>query len=140
MAQVHGEDDRMAELVEGLLAIVPEAAVVYLYGSEAAGEAGPGSDLDLAMLADRPIEPHRIAKAREALAELARRDVDLVDLSRASTVMQAQVVSTGRVLRDADPQQRERFETRVYSAYARLNEERRGILERIQREGRIHGR
>lgn len=54
--------------------------------------------------------------------------------------MQAQVISRGTLLLDLDPTQRERFETRVYSAYARLNEERRGILERIQREGRIHGR
>jgi hypothetical protein len=65
--------------------------------------------------------------------------VDL-DLSQVSTVMQAQVVSTGRVLRDADPSHRERFETTVYSSYARLNEERREILDRVRREGRIHGR
>ena len=33
----------------------------------------------------------------------------------------------------------ERFEDLTYSAYARLNEERREILEQIRREGRVHG-
>jgi len=131
---------RLAALVETLVAAIPEATTVYLYGSEAAGEASSSSDLDLAVVAAEAIAPRRIAEAREVLAETARRDVDLIDLARVPTVMQAQVVSRGTILRDADPAHRERFETRVYSAYARLNEERREILERIQREGRIHGR
>jgi predicted nucleotidyltransferase len=129
-----------AELLRALEGTLPEAVAVYLYGSLAAGQAGPRSDVDLAVLAAEPIAPERLARAREALAEALRRDVDVVDLRRASTVMRAQVVSTGRLLRDADPSYREAFETTVYSAYARLNEERRGILERIRDEGRVHGR
>ncbi len=54
-------------------------------------------------------------------------DVGLVDLHATSTVMQAQIVSTGRVVLDADRGARARFETIAYSAYALLNEERAGI-------------
>ena len=36
------------------------------------------------------------------------------------------------------PGTRERFEDFVFASYARLNEERRGILEDIRRRGRIH--
>jgi predicted nucleotidyltransferase len=140
MAQAEINDDQSARLVEALATDVPEATTIYLYGSSASGQATAGSDLDLALLGHAPIASERLARARESLSESFRRDVDLIDLSRVSTVMQAQVVSTGRILRDADPAHRERFEMRVYSAYARLNEERKGILERIQREGRIHGR
>jgi predicted nucleotidyltransferase len=140
MPETEPRAEKMAALVETLIALVPEATTVYLFGSEASGQASASSDLDLAVLAAESIAPARIAKAREALAEAVRRDVDLIDLTRASTVMRAQVVSRGTILRDADPGERERFEARVYSAYARLNEERREILERIQREGRIHGR
>jgi predicted nucleotidyltransferase len=127
-------------LQRGLVDALPEATAIYLFGSIAAGDSGRSSDIDLAVLASEPIAIERLARAREHLAELARRDVDLIDLARVPTVMQAQIVSTGRVLRDADPGHRERFETIVYSAYAHLNEERREILERIEREGRIHGR
>jgi predicted nucleotidyltransferase len=134
------EREAIAAALRALGDALPEATTAYLFGSTAAGDSGPSSDLDLAVLASDPIAPDRLMRARERLAELAHRDVDLIDLTRVPTVMQAQIVSTGRVLRDADPAQRETFETRVYSAYARLNEERREILERIQREGRIHGR
>lgn len=130
-------DDALGRAVAETL---PEATAVYLFGSRATAAAGPASDVDLAVLAPDPIAPERLVRAREVLAERLRRDVDLVDLRCASTVMRAQVVSTARLLRDADPPFRERFETTVYSAYARLNEERRDILRRIRDEGRIHGR
>jgi predicted nucleotidyltransferase len=128
------------ELAERLASVLPEASAIYLFGSVASGDARADSDLDLAVLGARPLPPERLSRARQELAELLRRDVDLVDLARAPTVLQAQIVSTGRVIRDLDPAGRERFETYVFSAYARLNEERRGILERIRAEGRIHGR
>lgn len=130
-------DDELARLVAEAL---PEARAVYLFGSFGTDAASTSSDIDLAILASTPVAIERVVSLRELLAERMRRDVDLVDLLRASTVMQAQVVSTGRVLLDADPSFREQFETTVYSSYARLNEERREILERIQREGRVHGR
>jgi len=137
MATGAPSDDVLREAVHEAL---PEATHIYLFGSLARGPGGPESDVDLAVLAAEPLAPERLAEAREALSERLRRDVDLVDLARASTVLRAQVVSTGRVLRDTDPGLREEFETRVYSSYAQLNEERRGILERIRSEGRVHGR
>jgi hypothetical protein len=69
-----------------------------------------------------------------------RRQVDLVDLRSATTVMASQIVTTGVLLYDGDPAARGRFEDYVYSAYARLNEERRGILQRIAAEGTVYGR
>lgn len=130
-------DTALSEVVGAAL---PEAVVAYLFGSLAGDATRPGSDVDLAVLAASPIPPVRLLEAREELEERLGRDVDLVDLARASTVLRAQVVSTGRLLRDADPRFRERFEALVYSAYARLNEERREILARVRDEGRIHGR
>jgi len=57
----------------------------------------------------------------------------------ASPSSAAAIVSKGSLLRDSDPTRREHFETTVYSSYARLNEERREILARIQSEGRVRG-
>jgi hypothetical protein len=69
---------------------------------------------------------------------LLHRDVDLIDLRQASTVMRMQVVSTGESLFSADDPKREQFETMVYASYARLNEERRGILDDIRARGRVY--
>lgn len=77
---------------------------------------------------------------QERLAASLGRDVDLVDLTSATPVMAMQVVGHGRLLYDRDPERRGRFEDRVFSAYARLNEERRAILDRIASEGSVYGR
>ena len=118
---------------------VPGLAAVYLFGSHGSAEARPGSDVDLAVLADRPLGPVERFDVQERLAACLGRDVDLVDLRSASTVMQARIVSTGRVVLDADPGERARFETVAYSAYALLNEERAGILADIAARGTVYG-
>jgi hypothetical protein len=66
--------------------------------------------------------------------------VDLVDLRAASTVLQMQVVSSGELLFEGNALERQRFEMLVFSSYARLNEERKAILQRIREEGRVYGR
>jgi hypothetical protein len=74
------------------------------------------------------------------LASVLKREVDLIDLRSASTVMAIQVISTGRLLYDADASVRGGFEDFTYSSYARLNEERREILTRVRVEGTVYGR
>ena len=68
------------------------------------------------------------------------RSVDLVDLLRVSTVMRMQILESAVLLFERDTSARQRFETAACSAYARLNEERRVILEQIRKEGTVYGR
>jgi hypothetical protein len=77
---------------------------------------------------------------QETLAAQLGRDVDLIDLAGASTVMAMQVITGGRLLYDDASGLRDRFEDLTFSAYARLNEERRGILDRVAAEGTVYGR
>ena len=53
--------------------------------------------------------------------------------------MASQIITTGVLLYEGDASARHVFEDFVYGRYARLNEERRGILERIAREGSVYG-
>ncbi len=127
-------------LLEILRAQVADPVAVYLFGSVAQGDTSATSDLDIAVLAARPLtEAHRLA-VEEQLAVAAGRDVDLVDLRRASTVLRAQVVGHGRLLFETDATARELFEDLVYSAYADLNEARRAIIEDARSEGCIFAR
>lgn len=113
---------------------------VYRFGSSAHGTTHRASDADLALLARRRLDPGLRFDLQERLAGVLGHDVDLIDLVAASTVMAMQVVATGRLLYDGDPAARGDFEDRTFSSYARLNEERRGILDRISREGTVYGR
>jgi uncharacterized protein len=118
---------------------IPDLVVIYRFGSTVRGDARASSDVDLAVFAAAPLEPVRRFELQERIAEFLGKDVDLVDLRTASTVMRLQVVSRGIAIDVARPQERRAFEGEVLSAYARLNEERREVIERVRREKSVHG-
>lgn len=128
----------LRSVLEPLLSDVTDLVALYRFGSRAAGEAHPRSDLDLALLA-APLDPMERFELQERIARQLAIDVDLVDLRRASTVLLVQVIDRGEVLIDASPIEREHFEARALSDYARLQEERRGILDDIRDRGSVHG-
>ena len=132
------QEDRRA--VAAIRRAVPDLVAVYRFGSSVSGERSPGSDVDLAILATIPLDPLRRFDLQERLASALGTSVDLVDLRAASPVMAMQVIGTGRLLLDQDASARGRFEDLTYGVYARLNEERRGILERVAAEGTVYGR
>ncbi len=127
-----------AHVREILEAALPDLIAVYQFGSAGTPAMRPDSDLDLAVLNAHPEDPVAVWELAQRIAEVVGRDVDLVDLRRASTVMAAHVVSEGQRLLCTDAEQRAAFEAYTLSDYARLNEERRGILEDIRKRGRIH--
>ena len=132
------QEDQVA--VAAIRLAVPELVAVYRFGSSVSGERSPGSDVDLAVLATTPIDPMLRFDLQEQLASALHQSVDLVDLRAASPVMAILVIGKGRVLLDNDASARGRFEDLTYGVYARLNEERRGILQRVAAEGTVYGR
>ena len=118
---------------------IPGLIALYSFGSQSRGTARPDSDVDLAVLASTPIpELRRFALVQELAVHL-HRDVDLVDLRKASTVMRMQVLSTGVCLKAPDELVRQEFEMYVYADYARLNEERREVVKGIAHRGLVYG-
>lgn len=74
----------------------PGISLAILFGSLATGTAGPGSDLDLAVYADRPITSDEKMQLIEELALQIGRPVDLVDLKTAGLPVMGQIFSKGR--------------------------------------------
>jgi uncharacterized protein len=126
-------------VVEHIRSSVPEVEAIYLFGSRASGQHSPGSDYDIGVLAAAPLDPVFRFDLQEALASKLHAPVDLVDLRTASTVMRVQVIEGSRLLYERNVFLREFFEATVLSAYARLNEERRDILEDVRKRGSVHG-
>lgn len=126
-------------MIEYIGRAVPNLIALYRFGSQAQGTARPGSDVDLGVLAQAPIPAMRVFELAQELALHLHRDVDLVDLRTASTVMRMQVISTGTCLNALNEPARREFEMYAYSDYARLNEERRDILKRITQSGVVYG-
>lgn len=107
--------------------------VVYVFGSASTGRMRADSDIDLAFLPEITSSPVEVFEVANALAELLGREVDLVDLSRASTVMCKEVMRTGTVISEVRPDKRQWFEMKTLSDYARLNEQRAPVLEKIKK-------
>ena len=125
----------MGRVVEALF---PEALGVWIYGSVADGTARADSDIDIAILPDRPIDGwERHERAAEIGARL-HREVDLVDLRTVPPVLRFEVFANGRRVAGRDPSTCNFFETTAVSAYQRLNIERREVFAAIRERGTIY--
>jgi len=84
--------------VRALLSAQPDIQVAIAFGSTAAGNAGPDSDFDIAILAERPLDASRRSELIRTIAEVTGRPVDLIDLRTAGVMILRSVFRTGRRL------------------------------------------
>lgn len=129
----------MADIVAHLRSVLSDVIAVYRFGTWGTVAERIDSDLDLAVLTRQRLPAAQSWEIAQQLATLAGRNVDLVDLHVASTVMAAQIVSRSERLYCSDARRCAEYEDYIYSAYARLNEERRDILRDIRERGSVYG-
>jgi uncharacterized protein len=110
---------------------------IYLYGSQASGDATSNSDWDIALLPTSKMNAVTLWKVGQELARFLDRDVDLVDLLQTSTVMQYEIIRNGKRLFAQDESACNAFESQVWSMYLRFNEERSEILKEIQQRKQV---
>jgi predicted nucleotidyltransferase len=113
-----------AEVVESLrryfAARQPAPACAYLYGSVARGDAGPASDVDVAVLFREAPPATLDGLALDIAGDLERiigRPVDIVVLERASPDLVHRVLRDGILVHESDASARIRFETRKRAEY-----------------------
>ena len=76
--------------------------MIVLFGSSVKGSMRNDSDVDIAFFSEQDYDSYEVFMVAQELATIIRRDVDLIDLSKVSTVMKAQIVSSGRVIYCSD--------------------------------------
>lgn len=132
--------DRLTDVLQDVLADVPELAAVYAYGSRAGGHPLPLSDLDLTVVLrddprDRdPLFAERLS-ARIASALRTPVEIDVHVAEDLPLPVRGRVVTEGRLLFQSDPSRRVAFET----ATRRLYFDFLPFLERDAREGILSG-
>ncbi|MBT2655405.1 nucleotidyltransferase domain-containing protein [Bacillus sp. ISL-18] len=113
--------------------------LIVLFGSRVKGTFHNESDIDIAYLSDNKVlDKYEIFMLSQELAARLGRDVDLIDLNQASTVFQAQIIHTGKVIYCIDDQKRQQFELKTLKMYTKLNEERFPVLKRIDESGSVY--
>lgn len=124
-------------VVRSLLAHWPDALAMYAFGSRVQGHARPDSDLDLALLVPGYAQPLQRWELAQQLATALGCEVDLLDLRAASTVMQYQVLMTGRCLWAQQPAAA-LFECFVLNEKLDFDAARAGLLADIAQRGSIY--
>lgn len=112
---------------------------VYAFGSRIQGTADERSDLDLAVLVQGYADPLTLWPLASEAAYIAGCPVDLLDLRRASTVMQQQVLTKGERWWAALGNEAGLFECAVLSDKLELDRARAPLLRDIERDGRVYG-
>lgn len=124
-------------VIEVLASVKPR--LIYGFGSAFQGAPRADSDVDIAYLPSGNISSlENFRLAQEAAVHLGR-DVDFISLREANAVLKAQILKTGELLFSSDDHFRHEFEMYALSDYARLNEERRPVLDRVREEGTVYG-
>jgi predicted nucleotidyltransferase len=135
------ERERVLSAVrESVLEVLPDAVAIYVYGSIARGDEGPGSDVDVAVL----LPPNRRIDdplgLMAAIAARVGRDVDVVDLRGAGDTLRGEVLREGRTVFAADADAVLDWEASAMSRYARHREEIRDLLGDFGRTGVSYAR
>lgn len=116
-----------------------------LIGSQARGDAGPLSDIDIGIWHEPDLDPPARLSLQLALASAAARalgtdEVDVVMLNRASPLLRHRAIRDARRLVERDPKTRVRFEAKALVDYLDTKPLRaelaRGLRHRIE-EGRF---
>jgi hypothetical protein len=111
-------DDR----VRAVLAQVPEIAAAYLFGSRALGRPRPSSDVDVALIFARDVDPESRFRLRCALSDRLARAcgttrADVVDLETVSPLLAHEALRNGRLVLSRDDARRTRVIARQTMRY-----------------------
>lgn len=132
-------NDNMEQMIIETLKNKVSSFLIYIFGSTANGNIHKDSDIDVAFLSNEEnLDNYELFLIAQDIAAKCNRDIDLIDLNNASTVFQAQVVHTGKVIYCSDNQMKAEFELKALKMYTKLNEERSLILKNVTESGSIY--
>lgn len=91
--------------------------LAVLFGSAASGRTRPDSDVDVAVLGEHELDTGAESRLTQTLSLAAGRNVDLIRLQRASTLLKWQVASKGIPLAEGRAGEFARFRAGAASEY-----------------------
>lgn len=120
------------QIVKAIVACLinhPEVQCCYLYGSAATGAMATGSDVDIAVAGERELSPEEQIRLRDELEVATRRDIDLIDLRRASGTLLRNALR-GQSLLCRNPGVRYELARRLVYDQEDMQPLRRGMMDR----------
>ncbi len=117
----------------------PDVIAVYVFGSFATAFENRESDVDLAFLRAKESNNVETWELAQEIARMIDRDVELIDMQKASTVFRYQIFASGTCIFCQNDVELARFENLAISMYLRFQEERKEILKSYLGEDKKYG-
>lgn len=132
---MHALSADQIETIKNFLIEKLSAYLVILFGSAASNKMRPDSDIDIAFLSMRKTGEYETFMLAQELSGMIGREIDLVDMDRASSVFRVQILGKGMTVYNSDDYKSSLFKIRALKDYAILNEERQCIIDKIKERG-----
>ncbi|MFP4213602.1 MAG: type VII toxin-antitoxin system MntA family adenylyltransferase antitoxin [Desulfohalobiaceae bacterium] len=129
--------DRLSQIIPELLNSFPEISVLYMFGSQARGEARADSDLDVAIFLDPEVygeNPLLDLEIQDFLETRLGLPVEVVIMQRVSPILQHQVLAKGLRLFERDPELRAKLELISFKRYLDVRRWQQRRLEKISHD------
>ncbi|MCB0507777.1 MAG: nucleotidyltransferase domain-containing protein [Chitinophagales bacterium] len=114
-----------------------DVKAIYLYGSIITEYYNVESDIDIAVLFNQKKSAMQVFDVQVKLSSIFDRDIDLVQLDTVSTVLQFQVIQTGKRIFCKDEKFCNKYESQIFCDYVELNELRKPYLDEISKTGKV---
>ena len=108
-----------------------------MYGSIITEYYNVESDIDIAVLFNQKKSAMQVFDVQVKLSSIFDRDIDLVQLDTVSTVLQFQVIQTGKRIFCKDEKFCNKYESQIFCDYVELNELRKPYLDEISKTGKV---
>ncbi len=125
--------DSIETSILGYFQSIPHIVSVILFGSYARNDFNQRSDVDIAILCERTHVPlsMTLIEWREDLSSLLQKEVDLVCLNTASSILGMQVYQDGRILIVRNTREYANYQMLLFTEYAELKEIRAPMEQNI---------
>jgi len=123
------------KIIKKILVGALTPSLIYIFGSTVKGKGRKESDIDIAILNDREVDEYELFILSQKLADILKKEVDLIDLNKASTVFKIQIIKTGKLIYNSNNLKKMYFQMRTMKDYVVLNEERQEVIDKIKSRG-----
>lgn len=117
-----------------------QCEAIVLFGSFARGTQNSESDIDIAFKTKKEINKREIFYLKQELEDIAKRDIDLINLDEIGDGFRYEILINGITLYCEDEFKFELYKLDMYREYLELNESRQSIIDRIKNGGTIYGK
>ena len=131
----------MEEIIEKIKGVILEklkCEAIVLFGSYARNTQNEESDIDIAFKSKKEISKKDIFFLKQELEDMAKKDIDLINLDDIGDVFRYEILINGITLYCDDELKFELYKLDMYREFLDLNESRMSIIERVKKGEKIY--